>query len=351
MLAETFHSVSDTGNQALLLLAMRLARRPAGPRHPFGPGPNVSFWAFVVSILLFTVGGAFSIWEGVGKFLHPHGEPGGYAWAYGVLGGALVFESMSIAVALRSLARPKESQSIIDYVRDNRDPTLPTVVLEDAAALASILLAAGGIALTQITGRIVWDSVASVIIGLTLIAVAIVLAYENYSLLLGESASLRTQALIRRAIESEDAVAGLLPLYTVHLAPEELRVAAVVDFKDHLTAAEIEAAVQRLHEAIRAGLETPRARFILIEPAAAPAAQTPSLPTWAPGGLRRRRYAASRYANRQGKTRAACTRMSVPPSRPRPMARYCGYLSRRRSTPCANSSPLVRMVAVPSTIT
>jgi cation diffusion facilitator family transporter len=276
MLAETFHSLSDTGNQALLLLGMRLARRPPEPRHPFGHGRNVYFWAFVVSIVLFTAGGAFSIWEGVEKFLHPRGEPGGYPWAYGVLAGALVFESMSITVALRALAQVKGRQSIADYVRDNRDPMLLTVVLEDAAALTSILLAAGGIALMQVTGRVVWDAIASGAIGLTLIAVAIVLAYENYSLLLGESASPTTQALIRRAIESDVAVAGLITLYTVHLAPDELLVAAVVDFKDHLTAPEIETAVQRLHEAIRAALATPRPRFILIEAAAAPPARASS---------------------------------------------------------------------------
>jgi cation diffusion facilitator family transporter len=272
MLAETFHSLADTGNQALLLLGMRLARRPPGPRHPLGHGRNVYFWAFVVSIVLFTVGGAFSIWEGMQKFLHPHGEPGGYAWAYGILAGALVFESISLTVALRSLLKVKGSRSIVDYLRDNRDPTLPTVVLEDSAALASIGLAAGGIAATQLTGDLMWDAVASIAIGLILITVAMFLAYENYSLLLGESASPATQALIRRAIEADSAVAALLELYTVHLAPDELLVAAVVDFEDHLTAPQIEVAVQRLHEAIRGALETPRARFILIEPNAAPPA-------------------------------------------------------------------------------
>ena len=269
MLAETFHSVSDTGNQLLLLLGMRLARRPPGPRHPFGHGRNVYFWSFVVSMLLFTLGGAFSIREGIHKLMDPGAPSTGYAWAYGVLAGALLFESMSLTVALRALFRAKGRQSLLASLHESRDPTLPTVVLEDSAALLSIVVAAAGIAGTQLTGRLVWDALASCVIGATLIGIALFLAYENYSLLIGESTSPERQATIRRVIASDSAVARVVSIRTLHLAPEEIVVAAAVDFRDDQSVPELEAAIPRLHAAIRRAV--PEARFISVEPATAPA--------------------------------------------------------------------------------
>jgi cation diffusion facilitator family transporter len=266
MLAETFHSVSDTGNQLLLLLGMRLARRPPGSRHPFGHGRNVYFWSFVVSMLLFTLGGAFSIREGVHKLFDPGtGAEARYGWAYGVLAGALLFESLSLAVGVRALYRAKGAQSFVEYLHDSRDPMLPTVVLEDSAALVSIVLAAAGIAATQLTGHPLWDALASGVIGLMLIGVAMFLAYENYSLLIGESTSPETQAAIRRAILEDPAVARVVGIRTLHLAPEEILVAATVDFLDDQSVPDVEAAVPRLHGKIRAAV--PHARFILVEPA------------------------------------------------------------------------------------
>ena len=126
MFAETLHSVADTGNQALMLLGLRLAVRPPDERHPFGHGRDVFFWAFVVSGLIFTVGGVFSLWEGAAAFRHPR-QPETFAWAYGVLGGAFVFESASFSVALRALLRDKGDQPILDYLRDARDPAVDAV--------------------------------------------------------------------------------------------------------------------------------------------------------------------------------------------------------------------------------
>jgi cation diffusion facilitator family transporter len=265
MLAETYHSISDTGNQLLLLLGMRLARRPPGPRHPFGHGRNVYFWSFVVSMLLFTLGGAFSIREGIHKVIDP-GEPStGYAWAYGVLAGSFLFESMSLTVALRALHEAKGRQSFLEALHDSRDPMLPTVVLEDSAALVSVLVAAAGIAATQLTGHFLWDALASGVIGATLIGVALFLAYENYSLLIGESTSPEIQAAIRRAIERDPSVARVVSIRTMHIAPEEIVVAAAVDFRDDQSVPDVEVAVPRLHAAIRRA--APEARFILVEPA------------------------------------------------------------------------------------
>jgi len=138
MLAETFHSIADTGNQVLLFVGMRLSERPPDRRHGFGHGKDVYFWAFVVSLLLFSLGGAFSIWEGVHKLLGGGEHGGSVWWSYAVLVVGFVFESLSLAVALRALLKAKGRKSLRGYWRDNRDPTIPTVVLEDTAALVSL---------------------------------------------------------------------------------------------------------------------------------------------------------------------------------------------------------------------
>ena len=134
MLAETFHSAADTGNEALLLLGMRAARRPPDEQHPFGHGKNVYFWAFVVSVVLFAIGGAFSVWEGVRKLLHGD-EHAVSAWAYAILASAFVFEAISLSVAVRSLRRVQAGRSLREFWHETRDPTLLTVLLEDTAAL------------------------------------------------------------------------------------------------------------------------------------------------------------------------------------------------------------------------
>ena len=220
MLAETCHSVADTGNQLLLMLGMRLSRRPPDALHPFGHGRDVYFWAFVVAMMLFSVGGAFSLWEAVDKLRHPT-EHRSFVVAYAVLGGAFVFEAISLSVALHAL-RKVTTGSIWSYFRETRDPTLATVVLEDTAAMTSIVVAAGGLALSQATGAPAWDAAASGVIGLVLIGVAVFLALENYSLLIGEAASPETEARLREVIEADPAVAKLVGLHTVHLGPESI---------------------------------------------------------------------------------------------------------------------------------
>jgi cation diffusion facilitator family transporter len=269
MLAETFHSIADTGNQLLLLLGMRLAQRPPDEARPFGHGRNVYFWAFVVSVMLFSLGGAFAIWEAIVK-LRQGGEHATSAWTYGVLAGGFVFEAASLGVALHSFRKAKGVASLRKFWRDNRDPTLTTVILEDTAALFSLLVAATGIRLSEVTGDSVWDAAASGIIGVVLIAVALLLAAENYSLIIGESAAPEREARIRAAIESDAAVERLAGLYTTHLAPESVLVVAQVKFRPHVRLAELEAAVGRLEERVAplAGSQTTR-RMIVIEPAPA----------------------------------------------------------------------------------
>jgi cation diffusion facilitator family transporter len=267
MLAETFHSLADTGNQVLLFLGMRRARRAPDRRHPFGYGKDVYFWAFVVSVMLFTLGGAFSIWEGVRHYLHPV-EREGAVWAWAVLGGAFVFEAGSLGVALRSLERVREGRPILAFLREARDPTLPTVVLEDSAALVSIGLAGAGIGLSQLTGNATWDAGASAAIGVILIAVAVFLARETHSLLIGERATPAVEAAIREAAGRDPAVAGLASLHTMHLGPESVLVALRVHFRPDLDAEAIAAAVRRIEQAVARvpGLATTR-QLTLVEPA------------------------------------------------------------------------------------
>src|SRR6267143_4501004 len=265
MLAETFHSIADTGNQVLLFVGMRLSQRPPDRSHPFGYGMNTYFWAFVVSAMLFTVGGAFSIWEAVHKFLEPpaYVAPG----AFFVLAGAFVFEAMSLGVALHSFRTERRGEPILRFMREARDPTLPTVLLEDSAALLSIVVAAAGLALAQLTGRPQWDAAASAAIGLILIAVATFLAYENYALLLGEPATAEQEHEIRARLAADPAVRDVVSLHTMHLGPNAVLVSARVWFRPELTARQIEEAVLRLEDAARAALPGTRRRMIRIEPA------------------------------------------------------------------------------------
>lgn len=267
MLAETFHSIADTGNQGLLFLGMRLGKRRPNHRHPFGYGRAVYFWGFVVSVMLFSLGGAFSIWEGVRKVLHPSEPAESAVWAYGVLAGGFLFEAVSLAIALRALARVKGHRTLREYWRDNRDSTVPTVVLEDSAALISLVFAAVGVWLTQQTGNAWWDAGASGAIGVVLIGVAVLLAAENYSLIIGEAAPRHTEAAIRRVVSADEAVSRLVDLRTLHIGPERVLVALGVAFASDLSVAEVEAAVRRLEAAIMRvlGDRTNRA-LIVIEP-------------------------------------------------------------------------------------
>jgi len=266
MLAETLHSIADTGNEVLLLLGMRAAEKPPDEEHPFGHGKNVYFWAFVVSVMLFTVGGAFSLWEGGRKLFHgaPHVTS---LSAYVILGGAFVFETASLTVAVRSLHRVQAGRSLREFWRETRDPTLLTVLLEDTAALVSVGVAAGGMALAEATGRPVWDAVASMVIGVILFVVAIVLALENHSLLIGERAQADVERAIRETLARDDVVVSVDRIRTMHVGPHEIIVMLAVQLRDDLTATDVVESIRRLHARIEAALhDDVRARFVAIEP-------------------------------------------------------------------------------------
>jgi cation diffusion facilitator family transporter len=266
MLAETFHSAADTGNQGLLLLGARLAHRPPDRRHPFGHGKNVYFWAFVVSMMLFTLGGAFSLWEMVRGILHPR-EHHASLWTWAVLGGGFLFESISLGVAVHSLREVQNGRSLREYWRENRDPTLPTVVLEDSAALASLVVAGLGIWLSGRLGTPLPDALASGVIGLILLGVAVLLAFENYSLLIGETAPADVEAAIRRAAGADPDVREVADVHTMHLGPRSILIVLGVHFRPGLDTRAVEAAVQRIHDRVRRAVgDSTRPRLIVVEP-------------------------------------------------------------------------------------
>jgi cation diffusion facilitator family transporter len=227
MLAEAVHSFADSGNQLLLLVGGRRARREADERHPFGYGRERYFYAFVVSVVLFTVGALFAAYEGVEKIRHPHHlESAGLA--LGILAFAIVAESFSFRTAIRETRPLKGAQSWTAFIRHAKSPELPVVLLEDLAALVGLVLAVLGVTLTLLTDDPVWDGVGTLSIGVLLGAVAVVLAIEMKGLLIGESASRSSVDAIRDALVDGTSVLRVIHLKTMHLGPDELLVAAKV---------------------------------------------------------------------------------------------------------------------------
>lgn len=263
MLAEGVHSLADTGNQSLLLLGGRKSRRVADAKHPFGYGRERFVYAFVVSIILFSVGGVFSLYEGVDKLQHPHELK--YAWvAIGVLLFAIVAETFSFRTAIRESNKLRGDLNWIEFVRRSKSPELPVVLLEDFAALIGLVLALGGVGLTMITGDALFDAVGTIAIGVLLILVAIVLGIETKSLLVGEGASVGDASRIRDAINADPDVEALIHMKTLYLGPDELLVGAKVAFGKTKKLGDVAASINSLESSIRAAV--PAARVIYIEP-------------------------------------------------------------------------------------
>ena len=244
MLTEAIHSLVDTGNQGLLLLGLKRASRPPDPGHPFGHGMELYFWSFVVALMIFALGGAFSIYEGVLKVREP--EPLQRAWInFLVLGLAILFEGGSFLVAWREHRRRTPSGRFFANVRASKDPSLFAVLLEDGAALLGLV-----IALLGVTGAVLgvaWaDGAASIAIGLLLTAVAVFMANETRSLLTGEAASAAVVADVRRILEADPAVVEVIEILSLHLGPQEVLVGVTIDFRDDLNGREIEEAAFRL---------------------------------------------------------------------------------------------------------
>ena len=263
MLAESIHSLADTSNQALLLLGGRKSRKLADAEHPFGYGRERYVYAFVVSIILFSVGGVFSLYEGIDKLSHPH-ELETPIVAVIILVVAIGFEGFSFRTAIVESNHVRGKQGWIAFIRHAKAPELPVVLLEDFAALTGLVLALAGVGLTWATGNPVFDAIGTICIGVLLVLVAIVLGIETKSLLVGEGATVEDTTKIRDVINAQPQVESLIHMKTLYLGPDELLVAAKVAFARTKKLAEVAAAINDLEVAVREAV--PAARVIYIEP-------------------------------------------------------------------------------------
>jgi cation diffusion facilitator family transporter len=262
-LAEAVHSFADSGNQALLLVGMHLALRPADDRHPFGRASEQYFWPFVVALLLFSVGGAFAIFEGIDHLVRSPVEPHARIWSYGVLGLSLALEAMSLRVALAEFRKLASGRSIRSALLESRDPTIPLVLAEDATAIAGLVLALVAVAASELTGRDFWDPLGSIVIGVLLCAVAVLLAWITHRLLIGESATKADQTRALELARQVDGVERVTQMLTMHLGPDVVVLAVKVAFNRTLTVDQVEDVTNRIEAAIRAAM--PHMRKIFIE--------------------------------------------------------------------------------------
>jgi cation diffusion facilitator family transporter len=264
MLAEAFHSMADTGNQALLLLGMKRAERPPDEDHPFGHGKARFFWGLLVAVSLFTVGGGFSIWQGVHGLVSGDHELPSVTIALIVIAVALCFEGYAWRTAWRQLDASRRGRGVWAALRHSKDPEVLTVLAEDTAAISGLLVAAAGISLASLTGEAAFDAAGSVIIGLILLLVAFLLGRENAALLLGEAVDPQVRKAIEEAIRGIDAVEDMIELLTMHLGPDEFLVVADVRFRDDLDTEDIARTIDRVEGAIREA--APGAVRIYVEP-------------------------------------------------------------------------------------
>ncbi|MFJ9023816.1 cation diffusion facilitator family transporter [Streptomyces sp. NPDC102259] len=263
MLAEGVHSLADSGNQALLLVGGKKAQREATPQHPFGYGRERYIYAFLVSIVLFSVGGMFAIYEGYEKIKHPHQIEHWY-WPVGVLVFAIIAESFSFRTAIKESNPLRGDHSWKEFVRRAKAPELPVVLLEDLGALVGLVLALGGVGLALLTDDGVWDGIGTLCIGILLVLIALVLAAETKSLLLGEAATTEDVRKIEAAVVDGATVTRVIHMRTLHLGPEELLVAAKIAVQHDDTAGQVATAINAAEARIRAAV--PIARVIYLEP-------------------------------------------------------------------------------------
>ncbi|MEO3926022.1 cation diffusion facilitator family transporter [Micromonosporaceae bacterium B7E4] len=269
MLAESIHSVADSGNQALLLLGGRRALRRATPQHPFGYGRERYIYAFIVSIVLFSVGGLFALYEAYHKWheQHDEGPHGIESWQWlpvVVLVVAIILESFSFRTAIVESNAIRGKASWKEFVRRAKAPELPVVLLEDLGALLGLVFALIGVSMTLITDNGYWDAAGTAAIGILLVAIAVILAFETKSLLVGEGASAEDVQRIEQAITSGSEVERIIHMKTLHLGPEELLVAAKVAVRPYATAAELAEGINSVEARIRNSV--PIARVIYLEP-------------------------------------------------------------------------------------
>ncbi|WP_309080155.1 cation diffusion facilitator family transporter [Zhihengliuella sp.] len=263
MLAEAIHSVADSGNQVLLLVGGKAAKKQASPEHPFGYGRERYIYSFIVSIVLFSVGGLFALYEAWHKFKDPHGIEGPWWWVpLAVLIGAIIAETLSFRTAIIESNRVRGDKSWTEFVRRAKSPELPVILLEDLGALLGLVFALIGVTLTLLTGDGLYDALGTAAIGVLLVIIAVVLAVETRSLLLGESATKEHVAAIEAAIREDGT--HIIHLKTLHIGPEELLVAGKITVRPEADGQQIADGINALEERIREAV--PIARVIYLEP-------------------------------------------------------------------------------------
>lgn len=263
MLAEAVHSLADTGNQALLLFGQRRGERAASTQHPFGYARERYFWSFVVAMVLFALGSVYAVYEGIHRLLHPTPlESPGIALA--ILGVAVVLESWSFRTALREARAVRGKQGWLEFIRRTKAAELPVVLLEDAGALLGLVFALIAVGIASLTGDARFDGIGSIVIGVLLGMIALLLSFEMQSLLIGERADPEVEEQIRGALLGSPAVKRLIHMRTVHLGPDDLMVAAKLEFDPTLSVATLCDRINDAESAVRQAV--PIARLLFIEP-------------------------------------------------------------------------------------
>lgn len=275
MFSEGVHSLVDTGNQALLLLGLRRAARPPDESFPFGHGKEVYFWSFVVAMSIFALGAGISIYEGVHRVLEPKPLTN-VGWSYGILSFALVVECGAWWLAWREFNKVRGARSIVQAVREGKDPTLFVVLFEDSAALLGLLIALAGTALTMATGAFWIDGAASIAIGLVLAGTAFWLARETMGLLIGEGAGPQVISGIRGLASQAEGVLRVNEVLTLHMGPDFLLVNLSVDFVDHLDASTLKGSIEKIDAAIKNRYPQVQRVFIEAEARGGPAGGKPA---------------------------------------------------------------------------
>lgn len=269
-LAEAVHSVADCANQVLLMVGLRRAERPPTVLHPFGHAVESYFWPFMVSILIFLLGGAFATYEGIHGLLelfapgHVPETPSSRFWSYAVLGSSFAFESYSFSVAFAEFRKMQAGRSLRRTLMHAKDPTIPVVLAEDTAALFGLAIALVAIGLSDVTGWEGFDALGSLLIGILLGAVAFFLASRTHSLLMGEAVTPEDQQRVEDLVRSVDSVRGVRQLLSYHLGPKTVILALKVELQPGLDLQGVEESIDRIEVAIRK--ELPHMRYIFVEP-------------------------------------------------------------------------------------
>lgn len=267
MLSEAVHSLVDTGNQGLLLHGMGRAARPADRRHPFGYSKEIYFWSFIVATLLFSLGAGVAIYEGIGKIIDPHAMSDAYV-NYIVLVAAILFEAGSFYVAISEFNKVRGGKRVLPAIVESKDAALYTVLLEDMAAMAGLVIALTGVAVADLGGLLIADGVASVAIGVLLAFVAVFLAWQTKGLIIGEAASDELTAGVEALVCANSQVQGINELRTMHLGPDDVLLAISVDFKDRRTTETIEQAITEIELKIKTRWPSIRRVFIEVQSSA-----------------------------------------------------------------------------------